>query len=185
MLGFVPHPNLRPCLERVKQDKPDLILLDVLMGGMDGIAVTGRLRALGFKGSIVIVSANAYLSDRQLAIAVGCDNFVAKPIQLAEILRKLKFHLGLDWVYTPPEATSTAAVEETTSPMRLPPPEQMAELANFARIGDLRGLADKLGKIANDDFNYIPFAAHLQGLCKQFRLGDIKRLLNGVSHEHQ
>ncbi|MFM8330977.1 MAG: ATP-binding protein [Candidatus Methylumidiphilus sp.] len=169
------------CLARVAVEKPDLILLDILMGGMDGIAVAGRLRAMGFKSSIVIVSANAYLSDRQLAIAAGCDNFVAKPIQLAELLRKLKFHLGLDWVYGHGgEAAAPQDLGDNAAPMRLPPPVQLATLANYARIGDLRGLSEQLRLIASEDFNYLPFAVHVQELCKQFRLGDIKRLLNGA-----
>jgi hypothetical protein len=66
--------------------------------------------------------------------------------------------------------------------MLLPSPAQLARLADYARIGDLRGLAEQLRRIATDDFNYIPFAVHLQGLCKQFRLGDIKRFLNGACH---
>jgi len=183
-LGFVltEAESGEAALSQVRAEKPDLILLDILMGGMDGIAVAGRLRGLGFRGSIVMVSANAYPADRQLAISAGCDNFVAKPIQLAEVLRKLKFHLGLDWVHSAAEAAQDLDAEDSAAPMRLPPPAQMAQLADHARIGDLRGLAEQLRQIATDDFNYIPFAVHLQELCKQFRLGDIKRFLNGASN---
>jgi CheY-like chemotaxis protein len=173
------------CLSQVRAEKPDLILLDILMGGIDGIAVAGQLRTSGFRGCIIVVSANAYPQDRQLAIDAGCDNFVAKPIQLTEILRKLKFHLGLEWVHNLDEATQYAESGDNAIPMRMPPSAQLAELANYARIGDLRGLTERLGQIASDDFNYIPFAVHLQNLSKQFRLGDIKRLLNGVAHEHE
>jgi len=178
-LGFVVSeaPSGEECLILERLQKPDLILLDILMGGIDGIETATRLRESGSKASIVIVSANAYQDDRRLATAAGCDNFIAKPIQLTEVLRKLKIHLALDWVYAGGEAA--LAMGEQAAPMRLPPSARLAELAGFARIGDLRGLSEKLRQIAADDASYQPFASHLQGLCKQFRLGDIKRLLNG------
>ena len=178
-LGFVVSeaPSGEECLILAKLQRPDLILLDILMGGIDGVETATRLRESGFTASIVMVSANAYQDDRRLAANAGCDNFIAKPIQLDEVLRKLKIHLGLDWVYLGGEAA--IGLDEQAAPMRLPPAARLAELAGYARIGDLRGLSEKLRQLAADDARYLPFANHIQGLCKQFRLGDIKRLLNG------
>jgi signal transduction histidine kinase/CheY-like chemotaxis protein len=165
------------CLVLARAEKPDLILLDVLMGGMSGIKAANQLRQSGYLSPIIIVSANAYPSDRRQAIAADCDNFISKPIQIAEVLRKIKFHLGLDWTYAMNEPTRSLDIEDGGSPLRIPPEAQLAELAEFAKIGDLRGLTERLRQIATDDFSYIPFASHLQSLAREFRLGDIKRLL--------
>jgi signal transduction histidine kinase/CheY-like chemotaxis protein/purine-cytosine permease-like protein len=162
------------CLARVLERAPDLILLDVVMGGIDGTEAAARLRAAGYRAPIVVVSANAYPSDRQQAFGAGCDDFLAKPIQIPELLRKLRLHLGLDWLY----AKDAAPGRSPEPPMVEPPPEVVEALAACARIGDLRGLTDRLKALVEDDFSYLPYARRLQALAKEFRLADIKKLLN-------
>lgn len=177
-LGFELHEasSGEQCFELALQLKPDLILLDIVMGGMTGIEVTQRLRQAGSLSSIIVVSANAFQSHRHEATAAGCDNFVPKPIQIDELLRKIKLHLSLDWVYTGEELPVNEVVENT--PMQIPPAHYLSELAEFARIGDLRGLADKLHALAEKEPSYIAFVSHLHTLSREFRLADIKRLLN-------
>ncbi|HEY3697853.1 MAG TPA: ATP-binding protein [Spongiibacteraceae bacterium] len=164
------------CYQQALALKPDLILLDMVMCGMDGLAVTTALRKASCIASIIIVSANAFQSHRHQATAAGCDNFVAKPLQIDELLRKIKLHLSLDWVYAGQEMPINYIVAE--APMHIPPAHYLGELAEFARIGDLRGLADKLHTLATHEPQYVAFVSHLQNLSKDFRLADIKRLLN-------
>jgi signal transduction histidine kinase/CheY-like chemotaxis protein len=168
------------CLARVKEWNPDLILLDIIMAGMTGIEAAGHLRRTGCKTPIVVVSANAYQSDRRAASAAGCDDFLSKPIQIDELLRKLKLHLSLDWLHRGDDTTEIQPVPEPESPMIRPPPDCLEELAAFARIGDLRGLQDRLEALVESDADYIPFAARLQSLSREFRLGDIKKTLSEV-----
>jgi DNA-binding response OmpR family regulator len=163
------------CFAMALAEKPDLILLDLAMGGMDGVEVTTRLRAAGFTASIIVVSANAYQSHRQLALDTGCDDFIAKPLQIDELLQKVKLHLSLDWIYIGQDIPPRS---QPATPMQLPSQQCLAELAEFARIGDLRGLSDRLLALAAQDNRYLAFVAHLQALSKDFRLADIKRLLN-------
>jgi signal transduction histidine kinase/CheY-like chemotaxis protein/purine-cytosine permease-like protein len=162
------------CLAEVRERRPDLILLDLAMADMDGIECAGRLRAEGCRIPIVVVSANAYPTDRKRSFAAGCDDFVAKPIQIPELLRKLRLHLGLDWRYRK-DGGAAGTPEETV--MALPPPEVIEELAACARIGDLRGLTDRLKALIDEDFKYLPYARRLQGLAKEFRIADIKTAL--------
>ena len=164
------------CLARTGERRPDLILLDLLMsGGMHGIEAAGRLRAEGYRGPIIVVSANAYPSDRKQSFSAGCDDFVAKPIQIPEVLRKLKVHLGLDWIYRKDGGTAGRAA--TDEGMALPLPEVIEQLAGCARIGDMRGLTDRLKDLIDEDFKYLPYARHLQGLAKEFRIADIRKFL--------
>jgi signal transduction histidine kinase/CheY-like chemotaxis protein/purine-cytosine permease-like protein len=163
------------CLELAQLHKPDLLLLDLVMTGIDGLEVTRRLRTNSVTAPIIIVSANAYQTHRHLAIAAGCDNFIAKPLQLDELLRKIKLHLSLDWVYAGEEFNEDD--EEIEEPMQIPPSTLLGPLAEYARIGDLHGLNDKLHALAQSQPNYAAFVTHLQTLSKDFRLADIKRLL--------
>ena len=87
------------CLAKVQKKPPDLILLDLSMPGLDGAGTAKQLRQKGYTMPIVVLSANAYPSDRLNAINAGCNDFLAKPIQVSELLAKLKLHLALDWLY--------------------------------------------------------------------------------------
>jgi CheY-like chemotaxis protein len=62
--------------------KPDLVLMDIALPGMDGLALTRQLRAdRSFqKIPIVALSASAMKGDEQKALDAGCDGFITKPI---------------------------------------------------------------------------------------------------------
>jgi signal transduction histidine kinase/ActR/RegA family two-component response regulator len=181
-LGFVLEEagSAEECLAKGREWNPDLILLDISMPGMTGVDAAANLRQTGCKIPIIAVSASAYQSDRRLASAAGCDDFLAKPIQIEELLYKLKLHLSLDWLYRGDDMSQDPPVPSTAAPMIRPPPDCLEELAAFARMGDLRGLQDRLETLVESDAGYIPFAAHLQALSREFRLGDIKKLLSEV-----
>jgi DNA-binding response OmpR family regulator len=63
----------------------DAIVLDVMMPGTSGIEVCRRLRADGWAGGIVVVSARSNSADRAQAMLAGADAFLAKPFPLIEL----------------------------------------------------------------------------------------------------
>ena len=87
-------------INAARQGPHDLILMDVRMPAMDGIQASKILRAEGYTGSIVALTADAFEDDRRACLAVGMDDFLTKPLEtgaLKAILAK--------WgqrVWTPP-----------------------------------------------------------------------------------
>ena len=65
---------------------PSVILMDVAMPGMDGLAAMGKIKAARPDMRIVIASAHSMLSDRERFLAAGADDVLSKPFRLAELI---------------------------------------------------------------------------------------------------
>ena len=65
---------------------PDLVIMDVQMPGIDGIEATERIRALGYRGRMVALTAAALGLERDRALKAGCEGFYLKPISRADLL---------------------------------------------------------------------------------------------------
>ncbi|SIN85862.1 ATP-binding protein [Salinivibrio sp. ES.052] len=88
--------NGEEALENVKHTEFDLVLMDMSMPVMDGIAATKALRASGFKKPIIALTANAMDEDRQRCVRAGMDDFVTKPIRAASLNAVLYTHQPVD-----------------------------------------------------------------------------------------
>ena len=64
----------------------DVILMDMQMPVMDGYTATSKLRAEGYQGVIVALTAHALKEDRERCIRVGCDEYAAKPVNMPALL---------------------------------------------------------------------------------------------------
>jgi len=81
-------------LERYFLDKPDVVLLDLVMRGMYGLDVLEKLRQLDPAAKVVVVSADVQLSSQQLVDQAGAKAFITKPFDREEILGMLNAVLG-------------------------------------------------------------------------------------------
>ena len=73
-------------LERYFLEKPDLVLLDLVMKGMSGLDVLEKLHELDPKVRAIVVSADIQDSSRELAVVGGARNFLNKPVDRASLL---------------------------------------------------------------------------------------------------
>jgi len=83
-------------LELARSERPDLILMDMSLPGIDGWEATRRLRAdPELAGARVIaLTAHAMAGDRERAIEAGCDDYDTKPVEMERLLLKITTLLG-------------------------------------------------------------------------------------------
>jgi CheY-like chemotaxis protein len=79
-------------LALAQSSKPDLILMDMSLPVIDGWEATKQLKADPATAGIPVIALTAHAmdSDRQKAIAAGCDDFDTKPVELARLLGKIE-----------------------------------------------------------------------------------------------
>jgi len=77
-------------LERARDERPDLILLDVMLPKLDGFAVASELRRLGSKVPILLLTAKGGIGDRVTGLDAGADDYLAKPFEPQELLARVR-----------------------------------------------------------------------------------------------
>jgi CheY-like chemotaxis protein len=79
-----------------RSDRPDLILMDIQMPGVDGHEATRRLKADPQTAAIPVIAltANAFDEDRKKALAAGADEYESKPVEMDRLLAKMRALLG-------------------------------------------------------------------------------------------
>ena len=78
-----------------ERERPDLILMDIQLPGLDGYEATRRIKANPTLRAIPIIAVTSYAlsGDDAKAMQAGCDAYVAKPFSPRELLAKIRQHL--------------------------------------------------------------------------------------------
>jgi len=84
----------RQAVDAALKQRPDLVLMDVHMPMMDGVAATRVLRDKGFTHPIVILTASDKPEDRKRAQAAGCNGFILKTLVMSDVEDMLARLLG-------------------------------------------------------------------------------------------
>ncbi|MCC7447569.1 MAG: response regulator [Anaerolineae bacterium] len=83
-------------VDMVAQEKPDLILMDINIPGIDGMEATARIKRQPDLKHIPIIAltANAMRGDREKIMAAGCDDYMQKPINNAKLVETVQNYIG-------------------------------------------------------------------------------------------
>ena len=84
--------NGRQALEIAEKNDIHLVLMDIMMPGIDGIAVTARLREKS-NVPILLLTAKSESGDKVLGLNVGADDYITKPFDPAEVVARVRSHL--------------------------------------------------------------------------------------------
>jgi CheY-like chemotaxis protein len=75
-----------------RDDRPDLILMDLSLPGVDGWEATRRIKAAPATRAIPVIALSAHVmaGDRERALAAGCDDYDSKPVDFERLLAKIR-----------------------------------------------------------------------------------------------
>ena len=148
--------------------QPHAIFMDVRMPVLDGMQATRQIKTApsGAATKIIILSASVLDDDRSAAMAAGCDVFLRKPFQDAEIFAALETQIGARFVYDEPVAAAPEAALDDAALAEIPP-DVRADLMRATELFDLGrmleiieqmrpaqpALADRLAALAQE-FEY-------------------------------
>ena len=87
--------NAAEALEFVSSQTPDLILMDINLPNVDGYTLTTQMKDLPDIANVPIIAltANVMKGDRERTLAVGCDGYIQKPIDVDELPKQISIYL--------------------------------------------------------------------------------------------
>jgi signal transduction histidine kinase len=150
--------NGRDALTHMSEFQPKLILLDLVMPEMDGFEFIRQIRQNPTLKDIIViaVSAKVFQQTQQEILAAGCNDFIAKPIQIDTLLERLQSHLGVEWIY-----------EDTH--LLLPPLEKLEDLLALVEVHHINGIQKYINKMKALDPKLIPFISTVEQFYKKYQ----------------
>jgi two-component system response regulator RstA len=74
---------------RIRQEQPDLVILDIMLPGMDGFEICKRIRTF-YKNPVIMLTARGDEADELVGLEVGADDYMAKPVRPKLLLARIK-----------------------------------------------------------------------------------------------
>jgi two-component system, cell cycle response regulator DivK len=86
----------RQAFEILEKERPDLIVMDIQLPGMDGLEATRKLKEQPTTADIPVIAVTSYAmkGDREKALAAGCAGYVTKPIDKKTFIEEVAMRLG-------------------------------------------------------------------------------------------
>jgi len=167
-------------IELARRHRPEVILMDLRMKGMDGIEATRRLQEDAATASIPVlaVTASPFENARGAAFAAGCREFLSKPVRAAELMEVLERHLSVRFeaLATPGSAVEEEVDDLQASTVLAAVAERLRESAAIGNISDLQAIAQEL---TQGDPPQARLGRRLARLVNEFEFDTIVRLASG------
>ncbi len=168
----------RDCLQKAEQWQPDLIIMDLVMPMMDGFEATKKLRQIIEIENVVIIvlSASVFDNTQQRCLEIGCNDFVPKPIEISELLEKIRLHLNLTWVYQ--EDTTPVLEASVIEELILPPIDDLQYLWQLSMSGDVGAILETIDNYAEGDQDILKhFIEEMRQMAKGFQIKQMRQFL--------
>ena len=163
---------------RARAQRPDLVLMDLRMPGVDGYAATRAIREVYADNppKIIGVSASTFEPDRVACHEAGCAEFLAKPFHEDQLFAAVERQLGLHWLYAEPVAAEPAPSFPEIK--HAPAPADAELLFALASKGDVVGVRAFVQQLAERDPSLAPFAQGVTELAARFKMKAIRQFVS-------
>lgn len=174
-------------LQKAMETRPDLIITDLAMPGMDGLSLVRRIRSTPelARVAIIVSSASVFDSDRHKSLDAGADDFLAKPVAARDLLHKLEKHLGITF-YTAddtsagvPSAPRPAPATSLDGGLIAPGSEKLDILIDLLERGRIDKLLEEGRRLEQADASLAPFIRAMNRLAREFKLKELAAMLRG------
>ncbi len=91
--NFISASDGEEALRKVEEENPDLVILDVMLPKMDGLAVCRKIRQTDNQVPIIMLSARGEEIDKILGLEIGADDYMTKPFSTRELIARIKANL--------------------------------------------------------------------------------------------
>ena len=175
-LGFEPvlASSGEEALEILDETKPDVVLLDLRMPGMNGIQVAERIHAQLPQLPIIAMSASVLNVDYAAVRQSGCAAYLTKPFKEVDLVKLLGEHLNLSWQYPTPPPPETAQLSHDDA---IPTNKQLAPLIAAAQRGAIGDLRKQLTELRSTRPDCIEFIKQLEVMAQAFEMNRIRKVL--------
>ena len=161
-------------LEIMRDARPDIILLDVQMPGMDGWSLLDTIRIDHPHVPVLMISADASEGRNQGDAIPAHDGYLIKPFRLGALIETLGSLLDLKWVFDRKEQETRA---EKMDALEIPATDATNRLLELAVIGHRRGFLDEVFRLRSQQVVNEVFAQTMIALANRFQFDSIKTLL--------
>ncbi|MBI5594102.1 MAG: response regulator [Deltaproteobacteria bacterium] len=192
-LGFELHTavNGEDAVGMAAAAMPDLILMDLLLPGIDGLESLHRIRDAGRPEQVRVIGITAAVVDRDRSdtFARACDDFLSKPVDMMALLKSLERLLGMEWIKEGAEGSEISepaqppTPDEMTVVIKWPPRVFLEKIAEKVDRGDFSGLESILRGLEVEDGDYGRFCDRIRRYAKRYDDEAISRFL-GLEEEN-
>ena len=171
--------NGREGLAKAMEDRPDMILMDLVMPIMDGFESARRIRKTSDLNDVIIIalSASVFEENRQKSRQAGCNDFLPKPLHAESLLEKIQDYLALEWEYET-ERTMDSKKEDRAKTFISPPSEELAPMLEAVKKGRIMAIREHIDQIEQLGPSYFHFVAELRRLTKGYQLKQLTEFLS-------
>ncbi|MDM8549410.1 PAS domain S-box protein [Desulfobacterales bacterium HSG2] len=165
--------NGKDAVNKALEFRPDLILMDLMMPESDGFEATMTIREIPELKDVpvIAVSATVFRQTREASLAAGCDDYIAKPVDLEELMGLLKSLMNLEWIYESQNDTPKVPADVPVIP---PPKESLDEIFRLAMCGDVTGVQERMKELDASDPELIPFGEKIRQFAKELLIDEIQ-----------
>ena len=178
-------------LEKIWGESYDLIVLDIMLPGINGLEVLEEIRAAGIATPVLMLTAKGDIDDKVAGLNLGADDYLAKPFSVAELLARIRALLRRGRTASPvleigPIRLDTVSREVLRDgiPLSLTAKEfSILEflLLNRGRAVSRFALAEHVWGDAFDPFSMSNFInVHISNLRKKLHLGEGEQLIKAI-----